>query len=112
VKDTDDLYLLFSFISAEAQDFRKDADRVVENLTSGDFAAVHEAFTVEAKGELAAEQLESIWKRLEEQCGEFSSYAFDIVEEKEGSVNRQDLITFDLWYRFISNNAQTAVCPS
>lgn len=60
---------------AEKPDFKGIAEGVVDSLAAGDFNAVTDKFDAAMKSSLSAGQLETAWKLLASQAGEFKEKA-------------------------------------
>jgi uncharacterized protein len=86
--------LLSPLAQAEDFDAAQEANKVLDTMDSGDFAAVHARFDATMSGAITAEQLAQGWKALPAQVGALKNRGEARVAERDGRI----LVSIPLHY--------------
>ncbi len=91
---------------AQAQDFdaAREADKVLDTMDAGDFAAVHARFDTTMAAAITAEQLAQGWKALPAQAGALKARGDARVVDRDGRT----LVSIPLHYEKAELNAMLA----
>lgn len=68
----------------EAGDIEKYAEEFIQLLSEGNFEEATKHFDQTMKEELPPEQLEAVWKQVEEQGGTFVAFEYMTTQERDG----------------------------